>query len=159
MTGATIPSQVETKEIGWLDKRLLLLAATTALFGVWFLGALTREIYPAPIFPGFGTIPTDEEIQPVRVRVLAFESNEGRAILSADDAFVGAFDSFHARMLDSLVRAGGPDEDLAAWARDRAHAEFGWDCVHALEVVEVHSDDSVPGTMLNRFEFGDCRSE
>ena len=159
MTGATIPSQVETRKIGLLDKRLILLAATAALFGVWLVGALTGEIYPAPIFPGFGTIPTDEEIQPVRVRVLAFESSEGRAILTADDAFVGAFDSFHARMLDSLVRADGPDEDLARWARDRAQAEFGWECARALEVVEVLPGGNVADTTLNRFEFGDCRLE
>jgi hypothetical protein len=159
MTGATIPSQVETREVRWLDKRLILLAATAAFFGVWIAGALTREIYPAPIFPGFGTIPADEDIQPMRVRMLAFESNEGRALLTADDAFVGAFDSFHARMLDSLVRAGGPDEDLARWAQERARAELGWECVRALEVVEVLPDGGVPDTTLNRFEFGDCRSE
>ena len=109
-------------------------------------------------FPAWLCHTRDDEIQSKRIRVLAFESSEGRAVLTADEAFVGAFDSFHARMLDSLVRADGPDEDLARWARDRAAAELGWECAQSLEVVEVLTDGSGPDTTLNRFEFGDCSS-
>ena len=159
MIWAAIPIRAVAGGIRRPGKRVVLLLTIVVLFGVWGAGTVTREIYPAAIFPSFGTVPSDAEMQQMRFRVLAFESSEGRAILTAEEAFVGAFDSFHARMLDSLVRADGADEDLARWARNRAAAELGWECALSLEIVEVVLDGSGPDTTLKRFEFGDCPSD
>ncbi len=143
------------------DKRTVLAVIMAALFGLYCYGTFTREPYPAPIFPGFGSIPVDEDIQPVRVRMLAFESGPDRALLTADEAFEGAFDSFHPQMLDSLVAAGADgvvaDRDLSEWSQDRVEAELGWDCAQSLEIVEVVPDGSEPERLLASFELEGCR--
>ncbi len=142
------------------DKRTVLAVIMAALFGLYCYGTFTREPYPAPIFPGFGSIPVDEDIQPVRIRMVAFESDTDRTLLTADEAFEGAFDSFHPQMLDSLVAAGEggvvADEDLSEWSQDRVRDELGWDCANSLEIVEVVPDRSEPEQLLARFELEGC---
>lgn len=143
------------------DKRTLLAGIMAALFGVWALGVVTREPYPAPIFPRFGSIPTPEEIQPVKVRMLAFEDGRSREVLTAAQAFDGAFDSFHPQMLNSLVSAGRrgvvADPEFEAWSRDRVGELFDWVCAQALEVIETEPDGGEPEKILARFEFEGCR--
>ncbi len=138
------------------DKRVVLGAALLVLFGAWCLGVVYREPYPAPIFPRFGSIPEAEEIQPVRVRMLAFEAGDERRVVPAADAFDGAFDSFYPQMLDSLVDAERGDDDFARWVRERADVVLGWECADAFEVVEVVPDGSEADRSLKRFEFEAC---
>ncbi len=142
------------------DKRVILGVAIVVLFGGWCFGVVVREPYPAPVFPRFGSIPGDEEIQPVRVRLLAFESGDRRETVTAAELFDGPFDSFHPQMLDSLMRATPaehPDgSEFAVWVQDRASEEFGWDCAEAFELIEVVADGSEPEKSLTRFEFEAC---
>lgn len=136
-----------------------MLATMVAFFGLFLWGTVKSEPYPAPIFPGFGSIPDASDIEHLQVRMLAFESSGERQSLTAAQAFEGAFDSFHPEMLESLVVAGAggvvADTDLDDWARDRVSEEFGWQCADSLEVVEV-----APGggqeRILARFEFERC---
>ncbi|MGI9595369.1 MAG: hypothetical protein ACR2QK_04370 [Acidimicrobiales bacterium] len=142
------------------DRRVLLGGAIALLFGAWCFGVVVREPYPAPVFPRFGSIPEDEEIEPVRIRLLAFESGAERETVTAAELFDGPFDSFHPQMLDSLMRATPDDHprqsEFALWVQDRAAEEFGWDCAEAFELIEVVPDGSEPEKSLNRFEFGTC---
>jgi hypothetical protein len=142
------------------DKRTILAALMAVLFVVYCYGAINREPYPAPVFPGFGSIPVDDDIQPVRVRMLAFEAGDERELLTAQQAFNGAFDSFHPQMLNSLVAAGEggvtADPELAAWSNERVNAELNWDCAEALEIVQVVPDGSEAEQLLARFEFEGC---
>ena len=97
----------------------------------------------------------------MRLRLLAFEADGERAVLTAAEAFDGAFDSFHPQMLNSLV-AASPEEtvadgEFADWAQDRVRSEVGWACAESLEIIEVVPERNEPETVLNRFEFEGCR--
>jgi hypothetical protein len=147
--------------VRWLEGRVAIVGVLAALFAWFSFGVAVREPYPAAVFPRFGSVPVDEEILPVRFRLLVFSSGADRVELPPGPVFEGPFDSFHNNMLDSLVTADPEltvaDPEFIDWVEDRATTVAALDCVDSLEIVEVVSDDSVPRTSLQRFEVGGCR--
>lgn len=144
-----------------MEGRLALLAVVGLLFAWFVFGVAVREPYPAAVFPRFGSVPVDEEILPVRFRILIFTAGDRTAELTLAETFDGAFDSFHNSMLDSLVKAGPEetvdDPEFVAWLEDRAETSFGWECVDGLEIVERVSDSTIAERSLQSFQLDGCR--
>lgn len=145
------------------DRRLWMLVVTFVLLVAWGFGVIGREPYPLVVFPSFGPVLDEGQLEETTVTFFVLHGSDGSAQIEAGDLFIGAFDSFHFAMIESMVdtdEAGSPE--LEQWFTDRAADELAWtNCVSVVEVVESEDDpefgdDREIEAVLNKIEFPSC---
>ncbi len=144
------------------DKRIPVLVVAALCCVAWAVGELTREPWPFPIFPGFGSLPATQEAgQPDVRRVFVMLHDEEAVNVELADMFEDAPDSFYSPMTESFIAvdAHSPDVELRRWVDARADAQPGWNetCVQAIELIELAVDDQQVGPALQRLEFPACQ--
>ncbi len=144
------------------DKRIPVLIAAVLCSLAWAVGTVTREPWPFPIFPGFGTVPTEEAAaKPDVRRVFVIHGDGEPARLELGEMFPGAPNSFYQPMTESFesLDINEVDPELEQWINDRASELPSWSsrCVESAELVEVTDDDRPVGGPLQRIEFPSCR--
>lgn len=144
------------------DKRIPVLVVAAVCCAAWAVGELTREPWPFPIFPGFGSPPTAQEAGQSEVRRVFVMHHDDQAVtVELADMFDNAPDSFYSPMTESFIAvdAETPDGELRRWVDSRAQAQPGWQatCVQAVELIELDLDDQQIGPSLQRLEFPTCQ--
>ncbi len=150
------------------DKRIPVLIVAVSCVLAWAIGTVSREPWPFPIFPGFGTVPAGgAAAEPDVRRVFVILGDDQPTFVDLRDMFPGATDSFHQQMTESFVSinsdasaspSDGVDNDLAQWVNARAQDRPTWSggCVKAIELVELTAEDQQVGSPLQRIEFPSC---
>lgn len=140
------------------DKRIPFIVAAFLCATLWAVGELTREPWPAPIFPSFGAITFGQELDRNERRIIVFTNAEGSMDLELSEVFNQANSAFHRPMTDTLINLEGDGSDaLSQWANQRARDSLAWStCVQSLELLAVAGSTGERQT-LTKIDFPQCQ--